>query len=445
MLDPRTTLRFLFAAGVAAVEPRAAVLAHCRMDGEVLHVGGQRYDLTAFHRIVVVGAGKASARMAQAVESLLGTRISAGVVVVKYDHGAPLSRLRLSEAGHPVPDTAGEAGARAIEDALTDLDARDLVIACWSGGASALLPAPRAGLTLADKQAVTRLLLASGADIATINTVRKHLSRMKGGQLARRAVPATVVCLGISDVVGDDLATIGSGPFVADPGTFADVQALVRRLGIAELLPSAVSALIARGVAGDELDTPKPGDACFARVHHHLVASNQLALDAAAAAARAAGYEPVVWQQPLTGEARAAAATFASAALHLLERGRRVCLIAGGETTVTLGEAPGKGGRNQEFALAAAGVLGSVRWRGGPPPVSILAGGTDGSDGPTDAAGAIADGKTLERGRTAGLDLVSHLDHHDAYPYFAALTDLVITGATGTNVMDLDLALIAPG
>jgi glycerate 2-kinase len=444
MPDRRSTLRSLFAAGVAAVEPAAAVRSHCRVVGDLLQVGDRGYDLASLRRIVVVGAGKASAPMAQAVEALLGERIAGGVVVVKYGHGVPLGRLALLEAGHPVPDDAGETGARAIEQALSGLDARDLVVACWSGGASALLPAPRAGLTLADKQAMTRLLLASGADIAAVNTVRKHLSRLKGGQLARRAAPAAVLCLGISDVVGDDLATIGSGPFVADPGTFAEVEQLVQRLGIVGRLPPAVAALIARGVAGDEAETPKPGDACFARVHHHLVASNQLATDAAAAAARAAGYEPVVWRQPLTGEARGAAAAFANAALHLLERGRRACLIAGGETTVTLGERPGAGGRNQEFALTAAGVLGSVRWRGGPPPISILAGGTDGSDGPTDAAGAFADGGTLARGTAAGLVLGDHLDRHDAYPYFAALDDLLITGATGTNVMDLDLALVDP-
>jgi glycerate-2-kinase len=201
---------------------------------------------------------------------------------------------------------------------------------------------------------------------------------------------------------------------------------------------------VAAALADPGAETPKPGDPCFARVHHHLVGSNALAVAAAAAAARAAGYEPVVWRQPLSGEARGAGASFANAALALLAEGRRACLIAGGETTVTLGAGHGKGGRNQEFALACAGTLGSVRWRGRPAPMAILAGGTDGSDGPTDAAGAIADGTTLQRAHEAGLDLVAHLDRHDAYPFFAALGDLLISGPTGTNVMDVDLALVDP-
>jgi hydroxypyruvate reductase len=364
------------------------------------------------------------------------------VVVVKHDHTAPLTRVRQLEAAHPVPDADGEAGAHAIENELTDLTTRDLVIACWSGGASALLPAPRDGLTLADKQAVTRLLLASGGDISALNAVRKHLSRLKGGQLARRAQPASVLCLVVSDVIGDDLATIGSGPFIADPTTFADVDALLRRLGIAEHLPPAVARLIAGGLTGTIPETPKAGDPCFARVHHHVVASNALAIEAAARAAQAAGYRPEIWRQPLIGEARAAGATFAGAALHHLSRGERVCLIAGGETTVTLGTAHGLGGRNQEFALAAAGMLASARHPRVPAPVTILAAGTDGSDGPTDAAGAFADATTVARARAAGLDLEQHLNRHDAYPFFDRLDDLLRSGPTGTNVMDVSLALI---
>ncbi len=440
MFERFALLRRLFAAAVAAVEPAGAVRTHLRLEEGVLVAGDWRQPLADIGCIVVVGAGKAAAPMAQAVEELLGARIADGVVVVKHGHGVPLARIRLLEAGHPVPDAAGEAGAIAIEAALTGLTERDLVIACWSGGASALLPALRPPLTLADKQEVTRLLLASGADIAAVNAVRKHLSRLKGGRLAQRVAPARVLCLALSDVVGDDLATIGSGPFVADPTTLADVAALIRRLDLVERLPSTVTSLLADPAA----ETPKPGDPCFARVHHHLVGSNALAVDAAAAAARAAGYEPVIWRQPLTDEARGAGATFANAALRLLEEGRRACLIAGGETTVTLGFEHGKGGRNQEFALACAGTLGSVRWRGQPPPITILAGGTDGSDGPTDAAGAFADGTTLQRAQAAGLDLVDHLNRHDAYPFFSALGDLLITGPTGTNVMDLDVALIEP-
>jgi glycerate 2-kinase len=438
----RDLLRSLYSAAIAAVEPAAAVRAHLRRDGTRLTAGAWTHDLDPAGRIVLVGAGKASAAMALAVEELLGERIDRGVVVVKHGHTAPLTRVRQLEASHPVPDADGEAGARALEGALDGLSARDLVIACWSGGASALLPAPRDGLTLADKQAVTRLLLASGGDIATLNAVRKHLSRLKGGQLARRAQPATVLCLAVSDVIGDDLATIGSGPFIADPTTFTEVDALVRRLGIAERLPPSVARLLADGLAGIAPETPKSGDACFARVHHHLVASNALALQAAATMAATAGYRPVVWQQPLTGEARAAGATFAGAALHHLSRGERVCLIAGGETTVTLGAEPGKGGRNQEFALAAAGMLASARPHGTAATVAILAAGTDGNDGPTDAAGAFVDATTLTRARAVGFELERHLNRHDAYPLFDRLGDLLRSGPTGTNVMDVSLALV---
>ena len=442
MSDARTLLRSFFSAAVAAAEPAAAIRAHLGRNGTRLTAGSWTREIDPAGRVVLVGAGKASAAMAQAVEEILGDQLTRGVVVVKHDHTAPLTRVRQIEAAHPVPDADGEAGAHAIEAELTGLTARDLVIACWSGGASALLPAPRDGLTLADKQAVTRLLLASGGDIAALNAVRKHLSRLKGGQLARRAQPATVLCLVVSDVIGDDLATIGSGPFIADPTTFVEVDAAVRRLGIAERLPTSVANLIADGLSGVAAETPKLGDPCFARVQHQLVASNALAIEAAARAATAAGYRPEIWRQPLIGEARAAGATFAGTALHYLARGERVCLIAGGETTVTLGTAHGRGGRNQEFALAAAGMLACARHPRVPAPVTILAAGTDGSDGPTDAAGAFADATTLARAQAAGLALEQHLNRPDAYPFFDRLGDLLRSGPTGTNVMDVSLALV---
>ncbi len=431
--------REIFLRAVSAVEPRAAVHAHCRVAGDVLWIGEQRYALADAGRIVVVGAGKASAGLAQAVEDLLGERISGGVVVVKYGHGAPLRRVRLLEAAHPVPDRSGESAAGELMHALDHLSARDLVIACWSGGASALTPSPLPGLTLADKQEVTRLLLGSGADIAAVNTVRKHLSQLKGGQLARRSAPAAVACLLISDVVGDDLATIGSGPFYPDRGTFAEALATIERHDLRAALPAAALAALMRGAAGGLSETPKPGDPCFARVHHCIVASNRQALAAAAAAAQAHGFRPLVQDAPQVGEAHAAGAALAGQARTLLAGGERVCLIAGGETTVTLGPAPGQGGRNQELALSAALALDGVAG------ITVLAGGSDGNDGPTDAAGAIVDGTTVARARARGLAAGQHRAGHDAYPLFAALGDLLLTGATGTNVMDLTLALIEPG
>jgi hydroxypyruvate reductase len=432
-------VREIFLEAVAAVEPRAAVHAHCRVAAGALWVGEKRFALADAGRIVVVGAGKASAALALAVEDLLGERISDGVVVAKHGHGAQLRRVRLLEAGHPVPDAAGQAAAAALMRALDQLSARDLVIACWSGGASALTPSPLPGLTLADKQAVTRLLLGSGADISAVNTVRKHLSQLKGGQLARRSAPAAVACLLISDVVGDDLATIGSGPFYPDRGTFADALALVDLHGLRDELPAAALAALVRGAAGGLPETPKPGDPCFARVHHRIVASNRQALAAAAAAAQARGFRPLVIGAPQVGEANPAGAALVAQARALQAKAERVCLIAGGETTVTLGPAPGRGGRNQELALSAALALDGVAG------ITVLAGGSDGNDGPTDAAGAIVDGTTVARARSRGLAAGRHLAGHDAYPLFAAIGDLLLTGATGTNVMDLTLALIEPG
>lgn len=432
MTTAKDHARQIFRAAIDAVDPAAAIHAHCRVVGTVLRVDDLRYDLDAIGDIILVGAGKASAIMAQAVTSLLGSRISAGSVVVKYGHGAAVPGIPILEAGHPIPDQAGETAARTIEGLVRNRTARDLVIACWSGGASALLPAPRPGLTLVDKQAVTALLLASGADIREINAVRKHLSRLKGGQLARCAAPAQVLCLVISDVIGDDLATIGSGPFCADPSTFAEVQDILARYALKDRLPPAVAAFLARAPDQAENETPKSGHACFTNVRHVQVASNRQALQAAARAAVTLGYTPVVEEEPMQGEARLAAQRFCARARTL---GDRHCFIAGGETTVTLGEDPGQGGRNQEFTLACALHLAGV------PGITILAAGSDGNDGPTDAAGALCDSTSAARGRALGLDAAVHLDRHDAYHFFAGLNDLLITGATRTNVMDISLAL----
>ncbi len=414
---PRDHLMQRFRAALAAVEPAAAVRAHLAWDGRELRCGAWRHAVRG--QVVVIGAGKASAPMAQAVEALLGARIARGVIVVKHGHGAPLARLDLREAGHPVPDADGVAGAAAIEAAVRGLGPDDLVICCLSGGASALLPAPRAPLTLADKQAVTRQLLASGADIQVLNTVRKHLSRLKGGRLALACAPARVLTLAISDVPGDDLAVIGSGPTAPDPSTDADARALLlRHLDPARIPPAVLAAL-----AGDQPWTPKADDALFARVHNVIIASNRLALDAVGADAIAA---------PLAGEAWQAAERFAAQAAAAPPG---TLLAAGGETTVTLGDDPGRGGRNQEFALAAA------RWlaRSGAP-VTVLACGTDGNDGPTDAAGGLVDGGSWARIAARGLDPERFLQRHDAYPALQAGGDLVVTGPTNTNVMDLALA-----
>lgn len=415
---PRDLLLNRFRTAVAAVEPAAAVRAHLSLSGQTLRCDGWTHQLRG--RVVVIGAGKASAPMAQAVETLLGAQLSGGVVVVKYGHTAPLTRIRLHEAAHPVPDAAGEGGAAAIEVAVRGLTADDLVICCLSGGASALLPAPRAPLTLADKQTVTKLLLASGVDIHAVNTVRKHLSRLKGGRLALACAPATVLTLAISDVTGDDLSVIGSGPTAADPSTDAEALAIIQR----HLDPARIPMSVLTALAENLPWTPKPGDPALAKVHHAIIASNQLALDA---------IDADVVGDALSGEAWQAAERFC---VHAMRLPPGTLLAAGGETTVTLGDNSGNGGRNQEFALAAARWIAQHQ-----APLTLLAGGTDGNDGPTDAAGGVVDGGTWQRAIAAGLDPSQHLARHDAYPLLKATGDLVVTGPTNTNVMDLALAL----
>jgi glycerate-2-kinase len=420
MSDLRTDAQDIFTAALAAVEPRAAARRWL-----------ERTPCTPRGRIVLVGAGKASAALAQGVEDVLGDRVAGGVIITKHGHGLPLTRTRVIEAGHPVPDAAGERAVLELERVVAGLSRDDLVIVCLSGGASALLPSPREGLTLEDEQAVAGLLLASGADIAQMNCVRKKLARLKGGGLARACAPAEVLTLAISDVIGDDWGVIGSGPTSPDATSFADALVVCLRFGILDrLLPSA-RGLLERGAAGLEADTLKPGDPVFARVRNVLLSSNREALDAADRRACALGYEVVRESAPLKGEAAARGAALAELLMAARLPGRRLCLLAGGETTVTLGDAPGRGGRNQELALAAAMQLEDEAG------VALLSGGTDGNDGPTDAAGGLVDGETAKRARRAGLDPGAHLARHDAYPLLQTTGDLLVTGPTGTNVMDV--------
>ncbi len=435
----REHLRRIFAAALQAAAPAACMRRALGLEGGRLRLLDTSLALDQVSRLLVVGAGKAAAAMAAAAEEVLGDRLDGGTVNTKHGHALPLRRVRVVECGHPVPDQAGVEGTDAILATVRGLDAHALVLCLLSGGGSALMPAPAPGLTLADKQATTGLLLACGATIGEINVVRKHLSRVKGGQLARWAQPARVVALALSDVIGDPLETIASGPCYPDPSTFADCQQIVARHGLGDRLPPAVRQRLAAGAGGRIEDTPKPGDACFACTANHVIGNNALAIAAAEQQARALGYTPLVLTTRLQGEAREAAAAVAAVALEARSSGRPVappaCLIWGGETTVTL-RGDGKGGRNQELALAAAVQL------NGAEDVTLLSGGTDGTDGPTDAAGAIADGQTLARARAAGLSAAEHLARHDSYRFFAALDDLVITGPTQTNVMDLQLVLV---
>ena len=431
----------IFMAGVAAVEPGRAVRSHLKLEGEVLLAGEHRIPLQPDTRVFVVGAGKAGAPMAAAVEAVLGDRIHRGLVAVKYGHLSPVERIQVLEAAHPVPDEDGLEAAGRLADLLEDAGEGDLVICLLSGGGSALIPSPVPPVTLHDKQEVTDLLLKSGAEIDEINCVRKHLSLLKGGGLARAAYPARVLTLILSDVVGDPLDVIASGPTVGDPTTFNDALIILDRYNLFEKVPEAVRTRLTLGVEGKHLETPKPGDPELSDVINLLVGTNTIAVQAAEDTARALGYHTIVLSSTVTGETRDAAADHAAVAREIIEQdlpvARPACALSGGETTVTI-KGKGMGGRNQEFALASSlGIEGL-------PGALILSGGTDGTDGPTDAAGAVADGTTVERAQALNLDPMAFLDNNDSYTFFEKLGDLLITGPTLTNLMDLRVILVGP-
>jgi glycerate 2-kinase len=435
----------IFKAALEAVEPREAVLSSLSRSGHVLRIISgkkliKRFDLRKIDQIYLVGAGKASAPMAEAIEEVIGDRLSEGVVVVKTGHGLNLKKTTVLEASHPIPDEAGFEAAQKIKTLLEKAQPNDLVFSVISGGGSALLPLPANGLSLTDKQLVTQMLLGCGASIQEINAVRKHLSQVKGGQLAKAAAPAQVVNLMLSDVVGDDLDTIASGPFVPDRSTFQDVALILERYDLVKRIPVVVREYVERGVKGQAPETPKPGAPEFQKVINLIVGSNYKALLAAAGEAKKAGYRPLILSSYVTGETREVARVHAALAKEVRASGHPVrppaCLISGGETTVTL-KGNGKGGRNQEFALAAAIELDGIK------DVLLFSAGTDGTDGDTDAAGAMSDGNTCTRALQAGMSPSNHLESNDSYPIFARLGDLVITGPTRTNVMDIHLVIVA--
>lgn len=427
-------------AALAAVDPFQATRAVLQREGDTLNVAGRTFDLQTFRRIIVLGAGKASAPMTQAVEEVLGDKISEGLVVVKYDHGAPTHHVEIAEAAHPRPDAAGVAAGERILQLAQSAQADDLVITLLSGGGSALLVAPAPGLTLADVQAMTDALLASGATIHEVNTLRKHCETLKGGQLARAVAPATLITLALSDVVGSPLDVIASGPTVPDASTWEDAWAIVRRFDLEEKLPPPIVARLKAGLAGEIADTPKDDDPVFTTAHTLVIADNRVAALAAAARAKELGYNPLLLTTYLEGEAaqvaRVAVALGREVLAHAAPVAPPACLILGGETTVTLGTQPGKGGRNQELALAAAIAL------AGESEITVVSLATDGSDGPTDSAGGIADGGTVARGRELGFDAEEYLRRHNAYPYLQATHDLLKTGPTQTNVNDLAFVFV---
>jgi hydroxypyruvate reductase len=426
---PRVFLRALFDAALAAADPDRAI--------------APAVPAAISGRTVVVGAGKASAAMARAFEALWPGPLT-GLIVTRHGHGVPCKRIEIVEAGHPVPDAAGKEAARRILDLAHGLGAEDQLVFLVSGGGSALLALPARGITLEDKQAVTRALLRSGATISEINTVRKHLSAIKGGRLAAAAAPARVVTIAISDVPGDDPAVIASGPTVPDPTSFADARAVLAKYRIKK--PAAVIAHLA--AAAEE--TPKPGDPVFERVRYTLIASAQQALAAAADAAFAQGVTPVVLSDRIEGEARDIGLMHAAIALQLRAGQFRVgadpvplpaVLLSGGETTVTV-RGDGRGGRNSEFLLALTAAL--ANGPGGASGISAIACDTDGIDGTEDNAGAMVFPESVARAALAGVPVKKALAENDSYGFFEALGDLVVTGPTLTNVNDFRAILVLP-
>lgn len=428
----------IFRAALKAADPVEAVLRHVHVDGESLIAGRQRYNLSRFRRIYVIGAGKASAAMAVAIERLLDKRITGGLINVKYGHTAKLRRIELNECGHPVPDENGVRGAQRIASIARQAATDDLIICLISGGGSALTPYPVPPITLEEKQASTKLLLQCGATIHEINAVRKHISQFKGGRLAALAAPATVISLLLSDVIGDDLDVIASGPTAPDASTFSGALGLLRKYGIDGQVPTSLRERLQRGAAGEVEETPKPGSPVFERVRNLVVGSNILAVNAAVEQAKSLGYRTQVLSTFIEGETRDVAGVHAAVLKEIRASGRPLkapaCVISGGETTVTI-RGDGLGGRNQEFVLAAAMAIDGLA------DTVVLSGGTDGTDGPTDAAGAVADGQTIRRARARGLDPARFLAANDSYHFFGPLGDLIKTGPTNTNVMDVRILL----
>jgi glycerate 2-kinase len=437
-IDLRESALTIFRAALDAADPGAAIHGVVQREGNTLRVQSRDYDLAKIRRIFVIGFGKAGAAMGQAIEEICGDRIARGAINVKYEHVAPLRKIELVQAGHPLPDENGLRGTQKILDILSETQKDDLVLCLISGGGSALLELPVEGVSLDEMRATTDALLRAGATINELNTLRKHLSQVKGGQLARRS-NAPIISLVLSDVLGSPLDTIASGPTAPDSTSFADAIDILTQRGLLDKLPASVALHLARGAEGTAADTPKSGDPIFARVQNVVIADNSIACDAALQKARHLGFNALLLSTFMQGEAREVAQVFAAMAKEILHSDQPInkpaCIIAGGETTVAV-RGDGKGGRNQEFALAAALQISGLE------NILALAAGTDGTDGPTDAAGALADETTLTRAEKLGLDARAFLARNDSYHFFKPLGDLVSPGPTNTNVNDVMMMLV---
>ncbi|MBZ5499038.1 MAG: glycerate kinase [Acidobacteriia bacterium] len=438
----RSDAACIWTAALRAVDPAAAVRRFVSRTGSELAVGERRFDLDKVKHVWVLGAGKAAAPMAQALEKILAGRLTGGVLVTRYGHSLPLKKLELMEAGHPLPDANSvAAGARIAHMAESQITPRDLVFCLLSGGGSALLAAPAPGITWEEKLLCTRLLLNSGATIRETNAIRKHISSLKGGGLARLLASVPVISLILSDVVGDELDSIASGPLVPDTTTFLQCEEILRKLQIEDLVPPAVRKRLKAGAGGRIPENPRPGDPIFRRKIHLIVGSNAQACGAAARTARRLGYHALVLTSRLEGDTGEAARFHLSILREIVAEGRPLrrpaCLISGGETTVrVLGK--GSGGRNQEFSLHCVRGLAHL-----PAPCVAASLATDGTDGPTDAAGALVDNTALARSLRFGAAFFADcLNDNNSYEFFRRLGDLIVTGPTRTNVMDLHMLLV---
>jgi glycerate-2-kinase len=422
-----------------AVDPKRIIKSKLSLKNSTLHVNGHSFNLKRFKKIYVVGGGKASGSMAEALEEVLGKRIQKGFVNVPRGSRHETNIIELHEASHPIPDEAGVEGTRCMLEMAEQAKEDDLLICLISGGGSSLMPLPRGGISIADKRKITNALLKCGATINEINTVRKHISDFKGGWLAKKAYPATILNLILSDVVGDPLDFIASGPTVPDSTTFSDAVKVLKKHGLWSKAPTSIRRVLSDGEKGIIPETPKAGDEAFKKVFNVVVANNRFASLAAQEHLKSEGLNTLLLTATLEGEAKHVGVILASIAREISAFGNPVPklagIIAGGETTVTV-TGKGRGGRNQEIALAAAQNLEGTNG------VVVASLSTDGVDGPTDAAGAIVDGKTLKRATKMGHAAEKYLAQNDSYSFFSKLGDLIFTGPTGTNVNDVSVIIV---
>lgn len=429
----------IFNAAVSAVQPSRLLPKNIQLNKDTLLLKDQSFSLKDIEHIYVTGAGKAAAAMALETEKILGEHITRGIVVTKYDHCLPLKKIKCIEAGHPLPDENSVKAGEEILNLVSNSGERDIIISLISGGASALMADHPPGITLSQLQHLFELLLQSGATISEINTVRKHLSFIKGGQLARAAYPATIVSFILSDVIGDPLDIIASGPTVPDTSSFQDVFSVLGKYRLTDKIHPSIYDWLQKGLNKEIKETPKPEAKFFEKTFNYLIGTNRIALDAAAVKAKQLGFTPFILTDKMSGEVDEEAKKLV---VHLKNNSYSApaCILIGGETTVTI-KGKGKGGRNQQFALAALHELMKLSQDQFRIPL-ILSAGTDGSDGPTEATGALVDEETIRKTKTLDLDVARYLENNDAYNFFAQVGGHIITGATQTNVMDIVIVLI---